>query len=69
VIILVLPRPAQGLLGFVVQAWKKYASAALATEKARPSAATDMLKIENLQKSFGGVSAISDVSMHFSADR
>jgi len=24
-----------------------------------------MLKIENLQKSFGGVSAISDVSMHF----
>ena len=26
-----------------------------------------MLKIENLQKSFGGVSAISDVSMHFAA--
>ena len=26
-----------------------------------------MLRIENLQKSFGGVSAISDVSLHFAA--
>ena len=59
----------KGLLGFVVQAWKKYASGALRSREESRSrrAAADMLKIENLHKSFGGVSAISDVSMHFSA--
>jgi branched-chain amino acid transport system ATP-binding protein len=30
-----------------------------------PQAGPDMLKVENLQKSFGGISAISDVSLDF----
>ena len=62
-------RPAQGRCSDFVRAtaWASVRApgGARPADCARPRASADMLKIENLSKSFGGVAAINDVTLHF----